>query len=84
MIVGQFTGIEGPAAVLAQILVAEIDVLPGKTDGMVPKSDEMKQPHHSRKSDGKSNRPHLPIIAFKDLYLAKSKKSDRPFPGYDS
>jgi hypothetical protein len=68
-------------AILALIFVPNIDIFPRKTDGMLPKPDEMYQSNNSRESDDQGDRSHHAIICFQDLHFIKGEKCNCPFPG---
>lgn len=81
MVVGQVTGIHLLTAVLALVLVANVNVLPGKTDGMISKANKMQESDYSRQPDSEGDRSHLPLIGFQHLNLSEGKESNSPFPG---
>jgi hypothetical protein len=55
MIVGEVTAIHFSAAILALKFVTGIDILPRKTDGVISKTDKMKEPDNRRQSNDESD-----------------------------
>ena len=80
MIIGEITGVHGPAAVLTLIFVTQIYILSGKADRVISKADKMKKPYHSGQLDGESNRSDLPIVGFQHLDLAQGQEGNSPLP----
>jgi hypothetical protein len=80
VVAGKFAWPQPLSAVLAAVLVSCVDVLAGKLDIPLPKSDKTKQAHNGRHPQAATGRAHFAIGLFEHLDLLEEDQFQGSLP----